>query len=579
MRRPVSWSVILILAVAGAWARGAAQAPSAQAGPAGVTPPASGPPSPVYVSLFTSLDDHLNIEITEERLVRVLQMVETLGRRSPTSRPTCLVLFSGAVSDAFYERDAATHLLGRVKEGVKAGTLDAGYDGNQEPTFVMRPRPNFRGARTGEQRWLAREQAADWFLTEYKNPITGEPDPDRPGGLKRAAEVLGSLAYATGVAQDIGGDSEVVHVLRRLGLDPVLQGVPENTTFSARLLAGFGGSALGTGRAMSPEPGFVPEMFWMDNVLRLSDTSGAPVKVFVANQGPEALQKILDGLDWSRPHVIRVQLAHPSIYLKPGFGGGRHTTPLEWAYDNPRAAHLGADGIQARDQIDAAYAREEAVLAWLTDAYFTANPGSRFVSLGELKRSARPAVGQSVGLETLRGAAAAFLDEWTAIGNYPPGSARSGDQDFSIADMFQMLATALARRAAGGADEGPVTLRHVYGPLETTDETGPAGKVVRVRDVVTAAATLAPALSRDTWKPLPDNAVPTWVDVGNIRVNSAEFLRLMAEALLAAEPDTELTTRISYMSTPVAESFPKSRKRSELGPLWTLKPARLTGLQ
>lgn len=577
MRRPATWAVVAVLAVAGAWVdnEGAQGPPSGSA----AVPASPGAPQPVYVSLFTSLDDHLNIELTEERLVRVLGMADRARQRYPAARPSCLVLFSGAVSDAFASRDNATRLLARVREGVKAGTLDVGYDGAQEPTFLTRPRPNFRQARTGEQRWLARQQASEWFLTEYKNPITGEPDPDRPGGIRRTAEVLGPLAYATGVAQDVGGDSETVHLMRRLGIEPVLQGIPENSAFAARLLAGFGTSALATGRSLSPGPAYAPEVFWMDSVLRLSDTSGAPVKVFVANHGLEALQKSLDGLDRSRPHVIRVQLAHPAIYLKPGYAGGRYATPLDWAYDNPRSAHLGEDGLESRDEIEAAYRREDTVLQWLAETYFPANPGSRFISLSELKRSAESAIGQAMRLEALRAATAAFLKEWKATGNYPPTTALAGEQYLSIADMFQLLVTALAHTRPGDAKPPSITLRHVYGPLETTDEVGPIGKVVKVRDVAAAAAALEPALNSEAWKPVPENAIPTWVEVGGVRVNAAQFLFLMADAFVTVDPDANLSTGMHYMFTPVAEGFPKSRKRSELGALWTLKPARLVGLQ
>ncbi len=567
--------LFFVLALPAFWVHGSGQAPTPSLQG---TPPAQ-PKQPVYISLFAVIEDHLNIEITEDRLQRTLDTVRQLRQQFPAARPTCLVLFSGTTSDALQARDNANHLLTAVREAQKAGLIEVGYDGSQEPTFLTWPRPNLRGAKTGEQRWLARSQAAEWFLNEYKNPVTGEPDPDRSGGVKRTSEVFGPLAFIAGVNLEIGSDSETVHQLRRSPIDLVLPGVPENSVYAARLLHGYGVSASSVGKFVSPEPTQLPEVFWMDSVLRLSDTSGAPVKVLLATDGPEAIQKLVAGLDRSRPHVIRIRLADPKVYLKPGFAGDRYSTPLEWAYDNPKSAHLGADGMQAREAIDAAYGREESVLKWLTTSFFPANAGSRFISLADLKHAARTRMGTAISFEMVRIATEGFLQEWTAIGNYPPIAAHAGDEYFSLADMFQMLATSLARYQHDGAWPQSVMLQRVYGPLELTDEVGPVGKAVTVHDVAVAASALVDTLHNQSWKPVPDNAVPTWVTVGEIRVNASQFLRLMAEALISADPGGTLTTRINYMFSPAAEVFPKSRRRQDLGALWTLKPAHLTGLQ
>jgi len=576
IRRFAVFLLILVLPVLGVNGRAAVQA---RQGTPTSAQPAPGPKQPVYISLFAVLEDHLNMEITNDRLQRTLSVVRALRQDHPAARATCLLLFSGTTSDALQSRDLGDHMLTAVREAARSGLVEAGYDGSQEPTFLTWPRPNFRGAKTGEQRWLARSQAAEWFLTEFKSPVTGEPDPERPGGVKRAAEVFGPLAFVTGVDQEIGGDSEVVHQLRRLRIDAVLQGVPENTGFAARLLHGFGGSAAGVGRAMSPEPTQVPEVFWMDDMLRLSDTSGAPVKVFMATDGPEALKKLLDGLDRSRPHVIRVRLADPRVYLKPGFAGGRYTTPLEWAYDNPKSAHLGADGLAPRETVDAAAAREQAVLTWLAATFFADNPGSRFISIADLKGAARTSVGSPVPFEAVKAAAATFLTQWEATGNYPPIAARAGDEYLSLADMFQLLAASLAQYQRDGRWPQSVTLQRVYGPLEMTDATGPVGEKVKVGDVVASAAALADRLNSQSWKPVPDNVIPTWVTVGQTKVNAAQFLFLMADALAAPGPGRVLTTRINYMFAATADAFPKSRPRQDLGAFWTLKPAHLARLQ
>jgi hypothetical protein len=556
--------LVPVLAISGSSVRG--QEAASQAGP---------PRQPVYISLFSTIDNHLNPDLSDECLRHTMDLVGRYRQQFPASRLSCLLLFSGTTSDALEARDKANGLSTRVRQAARQGVVEIGYDGAQEPTFLARPRPNFRRAKSGEQRWLARSEAAEWFLTEYKDAVTGEPDPERSGGLRRTLEVFGTLASVGGVSLELGSDSEMVHQVRRWTKPTIMPGVPENTDYVASRLHGFRGSSAAVGKAMSPEPTTSPELFWMDGVLRLSDTSGAPVKVVAANQGMEALKQVLDGLDRSRPHVIRLWLAPASMHMRPGFANNRYVTPLEWAYDNPKAAHFGPEGRTSQADVDAAYAREDATVRWLVERYFPDNPGSRFVSVADLGRAAKTSVGTEVPLTIARAAASDLLARWNEVGNYAPDSARAGGECLSLADMFQALATALGERQRYGAWPQSVGLQRVYGPLELTEDGGPTQGSVQSSAVLEAAAGLVARLNARTWKPVPENVIPTWVDVGSVRVNAAQFLRLMAETISLVDVDRPLPLRMSYMFSPVGEGFPKSRRRTDVGGLWTLKPAPL----
>src|SRR5262249_54371571 len=163
--------------------------------------------------------------------------------------------------------------------------IEVGYDGSEEPTFVARPRPNFRFSKTPQQRWLARSEATEWFLTEYKQYLSGEPDPSRSGGLKKTQEIFGETASAAGVSRELGGDSEAAHEIRRSNKKALLPGFPEGASFPARNLHGYGGSIAAVSSMLSPGPDFAPEVFFQDNFLRASDTSGPGIKVVFAHQG------------------------------------------------------------------------------------------------------------------------------------------------------------------------------------------------------------------------------------------------------------------------------------------------------
>jgi hypothetical protein len=422
---------------------------------------------------------------------------------------------------------------------------------------------------------LARSEAAEWFLTEYKDFRFGEPDPSGSGGLRKMQEVFGEAAFITGASLELGGDPEIVHVLRRMNTRALLPGFPEPPTYPARTLNGYRGSVAGVSSLMCPEPDCAPEVFWQDNALRISDTSGPDVKVVVAHQGLAALKEILEKLDRSRVHVIKVQLGHPALYMRPDFAKGRYATPLDYGYENPKALVLPEEARQPRSELDAAFAREESVVKWLGEDFFPRNPGSRFVSTEDLRQMARPNANSNITRAQLASAVANLLELWNMQGNHPPSFAYGDGRYFSLADMFQMLASALAEYHRTGALPESVRLNPLYGPLEMPEDDGVASGDITVGAVARLCAELEPGLNNREWKPVPDNAVPSSVTVEGSRLNAAQFLRLMAEAYASPTSGKKLRVKTSQMFSPVGEGFPRSRLRSEVGSTWTLKPAKL----
>ena len=531
-------------------------------------------PMPVYVLLVGTIEDHVNLDLSEERIDRVLSLVDRHRQRFPQDRISCLLQFTGLASDALAVRPA-NGLLDRLKAAAGKGAIEIGYDGTEEPTLATRPRPNLRSAATGDARWLARLEPTEWFLHEYKHIITGEPDPARSGGLQRTREAFGNVASVSGVSLVLGGDSELVHALRRDGLDPLLPGFIDAAVFPARMINGYRGSAAMISSTLSPVPDTAPEVFWQDGALRVSEYVGPDTRVAAsALDGSEHLRKFLEGLDRTHVHVVRVRLGDHRIYTKVPFGARNYTTPLEYAYDNPKNYSLPPDAVRSREQIDDAYAREEAAIRWLSEEFFAANPGSRFVSVSDLRGMAARGIASSVSRATIADAASNLLLEWKKLGA-PPAFVRGGDEYFSLAETFLLLTSALAARHRAGALPLSVNLAPIYGPLETSDEPGAAGQVLTAGAVDAACAALIERLRDTRWKPVPDNSVPHLVSIGDTRVNAAQFLRLMATALPASSPDARVRIEPASMFSTVGETFPRTRSRLEMGATWTLKPARL----
>jgi hypothetical protein len=46
---------------------------------------------------------------------------------------------------------------------------------------------------------------------------------------------------------------------------------------------------------------------------------------------------------------------------------------------------------------------------------------------------------------------------------------------------------------------------------------------------------------------MPDNMIPTWLEIDGIRINGAQFLKLMFESLLAPAPGTRIKVQMTNM--------------------------------
>lgn len=547
----------------------------AAAATASVVQPASAPP-PVFVLLVSTIEDHLNESASLERIERTLPVIERYRKEYPGLGASWLVRLTGTVSDRLAETNYGTGLLDRLKRAAADGLLEFGYDGTDEPTFVARPRPNFRKAGTPEDRWLARTEAIEWFLTEGKDPVTGEPIAGRSGGLRRTLDVVGPVEAVRGITMQIGGDPELAYALQRMGLEPLMPGFGDNTTYPGRTLAGYRGGTGAASAVLSPDETIAPELFWQDGLLTLSEFVSPDTRVVNARDGEAAVRRAFEALDRSRPHVVQVRLAHPAVYAKPGFGDRRYQTPLEFSYENPRSPTLPAEALRSDDERAGEYAREDEALRWLVTDYFAANPGSRFVSVGELKRMAGPAAGFEVSREDIAVAARQIVPSPGTAPLYVPTFVPARGRYLSLSDVFSLLLRSLAREDESGGPPALVRLSPLYGPrdLARAEERSVGTRVTR-RDVLRACSHLSAALFAPDSKPIPNNTVPTAVAVAGLSLSAAQFLLLMADTYLQTVDQDDSRVRLVLPFSPVGESFPGTRPLHERGTTWTLKPARI----
>jgi len=561
---------------------------------------------PVYLYLYARITDHVNLNLTEDRIRRVLPAIDKLRQAHPEAHISATILFSGSVSEALAQRNSQTHIVDFIKSYLNRGVIEAGYDGSDEPTYATRPAVDFTGTTDPQGRWLARKAGQEKFLTEARDPLTGAAQPGKAGGLKRMQEVFGEAVCITGIEPlmrvgsgdkvlspvskarildegpkpvvlppglmpEISGDPEAVGIIRSFNSKAIMFGLPEANT--ARI-PGFRGARAGFSDLISPPPDTSPELFWEDNVLRSSDASSEMVRLVHADGGVAVIEKLTEKVDRAKIHIVHVELGGEQIYLKPEFVKWPQFPPLQYAYDHPAAPELPADVLRSKADVDAAYANQDALLSWVTDKFLPANPGSRFVSSTALAGMVAPATGFSVSTAGLKTALTEFLKAWGNDTFAPPLFQADGHY-LSRAELFQVMVDALAEFHRTGKLPDSVKVVPVYGPVRLLTGHGPNVGEVSVAALAAICADLAPGLHDQSAGQIPKNAVPIGITVEGAMLNPAQFLRLMAAALINPSPEAKLNIRMTYEFIGLGQLMPRTRPDMDDGFIWTLKPAKI----
>lgn len=522
-------------------------------------------PAAVYFIPMVRFVDHFNVQLTQDRLEAALRFAET-------SKMTPLFLFSGSVADILAEENPHTHLADRIRELVRQGKVEIGYDGSEEPTPWTRPQANFRNAHTPDEYWLARVQAVDWFLSEAKDPLFGDPDGSKRGGLDQVMATLGMPSFVTGIYSEMGGDSELVHLLRRRGVQTILSGVSGNDRPPGRNMHGFRGAAVNFGQVMSACSTCSSEVYWQDGFLHLSTAEGGSTRIFPAYQGIAALQKMLATSEPAHSHFVFVDLFSERDYLKSSFLGAADATATVYGYNNPKAPMAAENAYRPAEEVKASLDAEASVMADLA--------GRPFVSMRQLANAAQRYTVPKPGDEQVRRAAVDLLEQWAKSGFEPPSFAKVDERFFSLAEMFALLVARVGDAdpaAVGKASGGEPVL---FGPSLTAEVASSGANQVAVKDVLESCRRLWAnwQASEGGWQPLPRRMVPAVVRVGQIEVNSGQFLKVLARLCVTPMSSGEIRIENAGMISVAGYAVPMSVRPNERRAAWTMKPAPLGNL-
>jgi hypothetical protein len=533
---------------------------------------------PVLIYLYTRVSDHINYFKSKERILFLLQKMEAYRKQYPQYTPSVELQLSGAVAVALEVSNNLDHVADQIKAGASQGFVAVGYNGEDEPSYLRHPAPRLLNADTPELRWDARVEATEQFVNEYKDPLTGEPVrlPNLKGGIAKVQEVFGPASFVSGIVPGIlGGVSAADHVLRKYDPEAVALGIPNSDP--RLVIEGFGQGAKDFSQIISPLPTTAPEVYWDDGILRVSQKSLADTKAFSTDETPAMLKTELDKLARTNVRVIAMEYSAYARYLTKHSDGAVRYDPLEWAYFHPDSPYLpkSTKAFNALKDISDAYKQEDETVRWLMEDFFPANPGSRFVSAAELRKLAVSEVGSSFSQSEIEGAARYIKDYFEKRDDYPPNFVPVGNRFLSLADAFELLANSLATLDRTGSVPASIRLTPILGPATIVQTGGPAHTEVTAGAIRQAAAGIIGKIQNTEWKPVPDNAVPWNVRVGDLDLNSYQFLRLMAASYLAPDAGAKLPVRSTYARSAALTAFPTNQLSSDASSVWTFVPAPL----
>jgi len=538
------------------------------------TPPTK--PQPVFVQLFCHTEDHINVELSEERFFRILPLIEKCRKEYPQYNCTASFQFYGADSEVFAKHNVENQIVDFIKGFSERGVLELGYHAWHEPTYKNRPSYNVDPNASPEERWKFLADSAERFLTEHKHLFRGDPDPSRLGALKMTEKVFGPAQCVSGIGiQGTLMEPPITHVLDKLRPGCPVFGFGDHGPWGQkeyhRMVARFT-------KTMSPQPNCARELFWTDNRLAICDTDGVQTFTTSNTRGPEAVRKLLENIDRSQVHFVHIGMGTKFTYKKPRQKGAMGS-PTRYAYAHPDNPKLPPEAVLSREEIEANYRKSEEILRYLVEDFFPKNPGSHFVSNADLLEMSQDRLPRKVSRAEVIPIARLLLNEVVSEGDVKrlPPYVFHKEHYYCLTELLQLFSEAVGAGEEFGKPPREIELTHVFGPIDSAEPVASAFSVSE-KVIRKVSHEFAERFAPGHWEVLPSNIVPGKVDLGEGKqCNGGEILLALA-TFCAKEPakrDGRVEIQPCRLMPITAEIIPFPEYVSFPGVCWTYKPGVL----
>lgn len=417
--------------------------------------------APSYLFLFTHTEDQFNYELSDERFWRVGAMIEDLAAAYPDLDITWTIEFQGADAKTTLDRNHDTGLADYLLSLKDRGLVEFGYHAHHDPTYENRPQNDLPAEPTYDEVY----DALWTWITCEKDPVYGGCVEERDGGLEAILNGFGHVEIVTGL-----GVGEGFQVERSAGSRAVRDLIPER-------LLGYGfpdhgalerdqtylAARDGLLALLTPTNETSSATFWMDNSVRINDSASLEgVNANPLREGADLLKQSLEVLDGSRPFVINAGIASKYLYTVDT------TSPTKWAYVHPLTPELPEEYLQPDAEREKRYALTQQSIEYLAQTVAENPQSMRFVDADQVVDLFTSDDYWNVDADELEQIALWTLNQWQSR---PPSWAYDGEDFYSLADTFALLAAALS-----GAPTDDI-VSNVYGPWSAGQAATPATSV------------------------------------------------------------------------------------------------------
>ena len=500
---------------------------------------------PLYLLLFAHTEDPFNHARSEERYERIVPILERLDREHPEANLSWLVQLQGSDARTVWERNPSTGVADLLRRAADEGVVHFGYHGWHDPTYLSKPTRLLNARST----FAEMSSAVDDWITCHRDLSSGACVEPGAGGVLEIEAHFGPVEVVSG----LGLGAQGVPVEMGPGRYAVRQHLPEQIVGFG--LPDHGGLVTPTFTAaveelmgtLTPGDRSSRSAFWANGGIKLNGASWVASTTINAQDGPDALDAALAGIDRSRPHIMNLGLGTKYLYTSPRW------SPTVYGYANPDAPELPPEGLQSDAQIEQNYRDVEATLEHLVADLVGDERAIYIVTPADIAEHVAPPTRWEVTRDELASIAQDLVDRW---GAEPPSYASDGEEYYSLRDAMGLLAVAIT-------DGGDASLRVPtwYGPFEAAPSAG-ALSVARasVRDLASRVAAEVRATS-PTRQPTPPNLMSSSYLVDGRSLNAAQALHALAREYLAERE----ATAPSSIDVPSTEPTPAT-----LAPLTTL---------
>ena len=463
--------------------------------------------APRYLVVFHNLNSFTDAA-DQDMAVEAYKGFEAAARRNGI---TIQPYFTGLSFDMYLRK--APELL----EELKRSGRDYHHHGANRPPRPI-PMDRVRG-----KSWADAVRAIEDYEQYALDPLTGQLDSSRPGGLKAITAYFGRNALCTG----------------RYGNAPILAAV--KSTYGVRM-------AVGTNDVVR----LPASWFWyMGTLNRPSDVFVHPNFDFIdwarveyarkQGQDPATVKRNRPQGPWNVYEKVEPRLAKLDPELPAFMVIGFHNNDL---FGGGNLTEMGQTGSRMESGFRSFFLeRMDEFLQWIVK-----KKGFQPVTLRQVYDMARANF-----VTPVRGDAASFaaqIIESAEKNKALPLCVNSARSGHSLVEAWQLLTAAVGQREPQFPD--------IFGP---TAMEPPAAESVRataqqIREAVRGLA--------------PSDALPSRVTVAAAQVNTAQFLYLMAKAASGASEAESLPLS---MLPPVEPRDPRNRDMLSRLQMWTYKPA------